>query len=80
MQASERVVTWKMENTVLQIVVSEFLMKITMEQWPEKFQCRELDAGDLPPQFAPAWDIRATGEEDNVGAGWKYPRRGESSR
>jgi hypothetical protein len=39
-----------------------------------------LTASDLPPQFAPAREIRAAGEVDNVEAGRKYPRRGESSR
>jgi hypothetical protein len=27
----------------------------------------QLTAGDLPSQFAPAWEIRAVGEVDNVG-------------
>jgi hypothetical protein len=31
--------------------------------------CRELNIGDLPPQFVPPWEIRAAGGVDNVGAG-----------
>jgi hypothetical protein len=28
-----------------------------------------LTDGDLPPQFTPAWEIRAAGEVDNIEAG-----------
>jgi hypothetical protein len=58
-----------MESKAPQITLSERLNMMAMVECAKRsLGSLHFTAGDLPPQFKPAYEIRATERVDNIGA------------